>query len=130
MILEFIYKFIGIAKILILALSVVIVLSIVYRLLPARRLPNKKPLISLFPKYVFDVEDIEEFEKNLEKQNFKIHDNLHYYRGSYFGDFSAQWAKLCIKLDRENKQAEIASPLSVILFDTGDLWQISKELLC
>ncbi len=109
----------------VIAIIVVVVLSVIYKLLPHRRLSDQKPVIAFFPKYVFPVEE-EIAISNLEGIDFKRHkDTKTFVRGYYIGDFLASVARLNVILDKD--KAYIRAPL-VALFDTGDLWEIAKQV--
>lgn len=124
-----IYVALGVIQTLVFVASVVATLSLLYCMIPARRLARHKPFIAFFPKYAFEIDDLEAFSARLLEQGFVKGQNAHYYRGSYFGDFLPHWAKLRVRLDPENRKADLASPFTAILFDTGDLWKISQALL-
>lgn len=111
-----------------LAVLAVAALSILYRVLPMRELPGLRPGFTLFPKYSFSIEDLESLKRNLYMEGFVESGQNQYSRGSYFGDFKASWAKLRIDVDGFNGRATLKSPLVVIAFDTGDLWDIASKL--
>lgn len=101
-------------------------LSFIYRLLPHRKLSGKKPLIAFFPKYVVCI-DTDIAVSNLEAAGFKSYKGTHtFVRGYYLGDFLARFSRLNVVF-KEDK-AYIHAPIIVILFDTGNLWKIAKDL--
>jgi len=104
--------------------------TIVYRLLPFRTWNNKKPKFTLFPKYVakFD-KPVSEIESALEKIQFKKISNRTFSRGKVYGDFSAKAIKLSAEVDEENSQIKIYASFFGILFDTGDIWQITSDIV-
>jgi hypothetical protein len=112
--------------VLVLKIAVTLVLlSILYRLTPYKKLSDKKPVFSFFPKYKFAISDRKMFEEKADELGFtQAGDTL--VRGKYWGDFNIKWAKLSIKSDDQN--GYLQSPLVVILFDTGDLWKIADSL--
>ncbi len=104
--------------------------TIVYRLLPFRTWNNKKPKFILFPKYVakFD-KPVSEIESALEKIQFKKISNRTFSRGKIYGDFSAKAIKLSAEVDEKNSQIKIYASFFGILFDTGDIWQITSDIV-
>lgn len=102
------------------------VLSLIYRIKPHQTLPDEKPQIAFLPKYAFQI-DPDTAIANLKAAGFTKHEGTDtYVRGYFLGDFSANVARLNIVL--KDNMAHIHSPLMVILFDTGDLWKIAKDI--
>lgn len=92
---------------------------------------GKKPRLDFFPKYTakFETSHSEVVEK-LELLGFKadeIRSNV-YVRGKVYGDFVASKILLNVELDPEAKSFNLYSP-GFILFDTGDLWLLTKNLV-
>ena len=110
------------------AVLALIVATAIYFILPARKLPLKKPRFALFPKYRFNANDLENFSERVEASGFRPISETAYVRGSFFGDFLIRFAKLKIQVDRPSGTAIIKSGSAAILFDTGDLWQLAKSL--
>ena len=114
-------------QIVIYALLAVIILSIVYRILPYRTVSEKKPKLAMFPKYVIPNSGTENCIKALKELDFKrCGESDVYVRGHYIGDFLASWTRLNVVVSAEN--VYVHSPLIVIFFDTGDLWEIASAL--
>ena len=104
--------------------------TIIYKLLPFRIWKNKKPKFTLFPKYVtkFD-KPVSEIESALEKLQFKNISNRIFTRGKVYGDFSAKAVKLSAEVDEENSQIKIYASFFGILFDTGEIWQVTSDII-
>lgn len=105
--------------------------TIVYKLMPFRRWRDPKPSFVLFPKYVCRYERTDEdLIQALEELGFRqSHDgSTTFARGHAFGDFSARWMKLKIEVDPDAREFRVFAPAVGILFDTGDLWEIAREL--
>ncbi len=105
-----------------------VALTIIYRIVPAKNVGPNKPGFVLFPKYKMTIDDVARFKMNLRAMKFKEVAPGKFVRGHVLGDFIAKWAKLNVLLDEHTQTAQLYSPL-VILFDTGDLWAISRSLL-
>lgn len=106
--------------------GVLVLLSTLYHLLPFKLVSNEKPLVCLFPKYTFPIDE-ESSEQRLLDLKFQRHKNSSsFVRGYYFGDGFANLASLCVRLEGSN--TFIYSPIIAILFDTGDLWRLAKGL--
>ena len=106
----------------------VIIFSVLYRMLPARKVPEGKPGLAIFPKYWFPVSNQDDFLEKLQALDFKQSSQNSYSRGHMLGDFLARWIKLTVKYDPYSKTATIGSPLIVIAFDTGDVWNLANQL--
>ena len=113
---------------LIFALSGVIVFSAWYQWLPARKVPEGKPGLAIFPKYWFPVSDQADFLTKLQALDFKLVSQNSYSRGHFLGDFLARWIRLTVTYDPHSKTATIGAPLIAIAFDTGDVWKIANQL--
>lgn len=104
--------------------------TVLYKLLPFRTWHNKKPAFTLFPKYVATFnKPLAEIEVNLEKLKFSKTGNTSYTRGKIYGDFSAKAIKLTVDVDEVNNQIKVSSSFFGILFDTGDIWQVTADII-
>lgn len=109
------------------AVLAVAALSLVYHLLPYRPLPEARPRLTLLPKYrVAIAGDPEALQRAARAAGFSEGRPGTWHRGSFFGDFSARLARLTIRI--VDQHFFIGSGGTVILFDTGDLWQIASDL--
>ena len=106
----------------------VLVLSVWYQLLPAKKLPETRPSFAIFPKYLLPVGNLSDFTDKLLALGFKQVTQDRYMRGHIFGDFLDRWVQLSVKLDRQSNMAVIGSPYIAIAFDTGDVWKIANQL--
>lgn len=119
----------------ILELVVIVVIAVVgftfiYKISPFKTWRNKKPKFVLFPKYVakFD-KPVTEIESALEKIQFKKSSNRTFDRGKIYGDFSAKAIKLSVDIDEEKSQIKVHASFFGILFDTGDIWQVTSDIV-
>ena len=110
----------------------VFITTMAYKILPFRQWRAKKPGFTLFPKYIakFD-RPIPEIEAELEKIGFKKSQDKPYVysRGKISGDFSAKAIKLKVEIDEENSQIKVCASFFGILFDTGDIWQLTSDIV-
>ena len=119
--------------ILVLVIIVVIAVAgftILYKLSPFKTWENKKPKFTLFPKYIakFD-KPVSEIESALEKIKFEKDSNRTFSRGKIYGDFSAKAIKLTVEVDEMNSQIKVYSSFFGILFGTGDIWQVTADII-
>lgn len=112
--------------VLLISFLTVFALAIFYHGRPFSALPDKKPRIAFFPKYRSDPVSMRTVKKNLDKMKFKKIDDTNYVRGSLFGEFSLKFLKLRVELFDDYFQ--IKSGGAVLLFDTGDMWKLTKAL--
>ena len=119
----------------ILELLVVVIVGVttvtaIYKLLPFRKWDNKKPKFVLFPKYLAKSYKTEqEIQAVLEAIEFKRNDSGTYSRGKVYGDFSAKTIKLTVELDKGKNQIKVYASFFGVLFDTGDLWQVTSDIV-
>lgn len=113
---------------LIIIAAIVILLTAIYRLLPFREPPSKKPRLALFPKYkaTFNC-PLEALINHLEEIGFSKAKENRYNRGKIYGDFSISYIKLWVEIDPDSKQLFLYAPFLGVLFDTGDLWSLMSE---
>lgn len=104
--------------------------ALIYKLLPYKKWSLKKPKFVLFPKYIakYDV-PISEIISALEKIQFKKGKDKTFTRGKVYGDFSAKAIKLTVEVDEKNSQVKVYASFFGIVFDTGDIWQITSDIV-
>ncbi len=112
---------------------VLVTLSLVYRFAPFHKFnPEDNPAFVLFPKYkaTFSVPH-KAIQASLQSLQFKPDDNdqLKFRRGKVYGDFSAKAIRLNVEIDSERNLITVFAPYLVILFDTGDLWRVTHDIL-
>ena len=117
-------------ELLVIVVAAVIGFTVVYRMMPFREFGPNKPKFTLFPKYIakFD-RSIEEIESALLLQEFEKKDNGVYSRGKAYGDFSAKSIKLSVVVNEQSKEISVYASFSGILFDTGDIWQVTSDII-
>ena len=114
-----------------LVVIVIAALTLVYRLLPYRDLADTKPMIAFFPKYRLDISTVKDIENNLVQAGFHTiqNDRPDWYRGRNFGDFSVKLMKLRLRISEDRQSAVLATPFFGVVFDTGDLWTVGKQIV-
>jgi len=111
-------------------LTLVIGLTLIYKLLPFKVWKNQKPKFVFFPKYIVNFNGpVSEIESALERIEFNKNSDNTYSRGKIYGDFSAKATKFTVEINEEKKQIKIYSPFFGIVFDTGDTWKITSEII-
>ena len=87
-----------------------------------------EPVNYFYPEFNDDM-DWESLISALEKNQFKKIDNGKYSRGKVYGDFSAKAIKLSVEIDEEKKQVKVYASFFGVLFDTGDIWKVTSEIV-
>lgn len=114
----------------VLTVAVVVGFTLTYRSKPFKALEAVKPKFTLFPKYVVNLDrPIAEIELSLMKLGFKKGKNGAFSRGKIYGDFSAKSIKLSVDINEEEKRMTIHASFLGILFDTGDIWQVTTDII-
>ena len=123
-----------------LIVTVILVLTgvtILYKVIPYRNLGERKPVLALLPKYKNKVivgnsgNNIEEVLTSLGFIKNKGENGIaKYTRGSIIGDISIKLIKIkvCTKAIVDNELEYTVEAASLVAFDTGDHWQLTKEL--
>ncbi|MFW5432145.1 MAG: hypothetical protein ACKE5M_02965 [Methylophilaceae bacterium] len=119
-----------ILDLLFIAATAVIVFTVIYRIMPFKEFRPTKPKFTLFPKYIAKFEKpVDHIESVLVSQEFKKNENGSYSRGKVYGDFSAKAIKLSVQINKEDNQVVIYASFFGILFDTGDIWQVTSDIV-
>jgi hypothetical protein len=102
----------------------------VYKIMPFKLHGAEKPKFVMFPKYIaqFD-KPLVEIESALSALEFEKNENGIYSRGKIYGDFSVKAIKLAVEVDEQNSSIKVYAPFFGILFDTGDIWQVTANIL-
>lgn len=116
----------------------------IYRRKAAKKPGPKKPWLAWFPKYRFTVRpaaeivDSEAPEQVLEARlaplgfalDYWTREGIHFARGKTWGDFSIRLVRLhlCVALPLKYETEVTLQVADVCLFDTGDLWTLTREL--
>lgn len=104
-------------------------MTMIYHRLPYRSVGVQKPMLTFMPKYGFDFDDCERLEERLLAKGFSMSGSRTRYRSGFrLGDFSTRLMRLVVDIDEPNKRATLKGGSWVILFDTGDLWKMAREL--
>ena len=109
---------------------VVLSFSVFYKVIPFKQHKGSKPKFTFFPKYIakFD-KPIDEIESTLVALEFIKNDDDIYSRGKVYGDFSAKSVKLSVVLNGQSKEIKVYASFLCILFDTGDIWQLTSDIV-
>lgn len=115
---------------LIIILTIVMSYTLMYKLSPFKVWRVHKPKFVFFPKYIVNYDKpIWQIESSLKRLKFnKMYENK-YSRGKIFGDFTAKSIKLTVEINHKKKQIKIYSSPFGILFDTGDIWRVTSEII-
>ncbi len=117
-------------ELLVIVVAAVIGFTVIYKIMPFKKFGSNKPKFTLFPKYIAKFEKpFSEIESALLAQEFKKNKNGNYSRGKVYGDFSAKSIKLSVVVDEESKEISVCASFFGILFDTGDIWQVTSDIL-
>lgn len=101
-----------------------------YKILPFKVYGASKPKLSLFPKYIATFsKPTEQIERALQDLGFEKVKSGAYSRGKVYGDFSAKTIKLSVQIYEKEKQIKVFASFFGILFDTGDIWQVTTDIL-
>ena len=125
-------------------LIIIVVVALVgitaaYKLIPHRRVGDRKPLLALLPKYKKSISlniSEEQLESKLATYGFKKSGSKvgfsYFERGSLLGDFSFSVKLMKVKLgvkEPHDGLSEVTLQASwVVAFDTGDFWTLITEL--
>ena len=109
---------------------VVLSFSVFYKVIPFKQHKGSKPKFTFIPKYIakFD-KPIDEIESTLVALEFIKNDDDIYSRGKVYGDFSAKSVKLSVVLNGQSKEIKVYASFLCILFDTGDIWQLTSDFV-
>lgn len=119
-----------IIELLIVVTIAVVGFTVIYKIVPFRKLASNKPKFTLFPKYIAKFEkNVSKIESSLLAQGFKKNENGSYSRGKVYGDFSAKSIKLSVNVNEQSKEISVYASFFGILFDTGDIWQVTSDIL-
>jgi len=113
------------------AIAFVILMKVIYVRASFKQWINKRPKFVWLPKYIVPFETTtEELLKSLEQNGFEPVDGSSqlFKRGKVLGDFSAKHLLLHVEI-LENQNAFKLFAGSLAIFDTGDLWRASSEIL-
>ena len=117
-------------EVLLIVVAAVASTTLIYRLLPFRAWRNRKPVFTMFPKYVGQfTRPTEEVKATLKKLRFDRQPSGAYTRGKIYGDFSAKAMKLQVDVDEAKNEVRVAGAFFGVLFDMGDLWKITSEII-
>ena len=108
---------------------VVILMKIRYSRGPFKNWQEKAPRFVWFPKYLVSFDrPVNEIGQALESLGFKKSEaeSKIYSRGKIYGDFSAN--KILLSVEVSDTSFKLWAN-TFILFDTGDLWNVSKQIL-
>jgi hypothetical protein len=96
-----------------------------------KTLPAAKPNFVLFPKYLAKYQRTDdEIEKTLAELAFKQNPLTGLYtRGKVRNGIFSKSIKLTISFDREKKEVAVYSSFACILYDDGEIWQLTTDIV-
>ena len=111
--------------------SCVSLITTVYRRRPLLPLPPVKPRVVFFPKYIGSYQrDDADVEQTILQMGFKRNDSTGLYnRDKVRNGLRTKSIKLTIQMDRENKQVSVYSSYFGIVYDDGEIWQLTHDVL-
>jgi len=119
-----------IIELLITASLAVIIFTALYKMLPFKKHEGIKPKLVFFPKYILSFNNtIDEIESSLTTLGFKKNIKGVFTRGKVYGDFSAKAIKLSVEVNEQTKEIKVYASFFGILFDTGDVWQVTADIV-
>ena len=102
-----------------------------YKRAPFRNHKPPKPTFVWFPKYETTFQSAPEaIRESLCSLGFESHESDHnaFTRGKWYGDFSLRLTRLKAEIDPEQRAIRLSAP-RMILFDTGDMWQLTQDIV-
>ena len=108
-----------------------VALTIVYQRQPFKALPPVKPKFILFPKFLAKYDRPgEAVEKTLTELAFTLNPLTGLYtRGKVRNGLFSKSIKLTVSLNREKKEVAIYSSFACILYDDGEIWQLTHNIV-
>jgi hypothetical protein len=102
-----------------------------YNSRPLKPLPSIKPRFEFFPKYIASYQrDDAEVELSIGQMGFRATGAKGVYtRGTVRDGLKTKSIKLTVAIDREQKTISIYSTYFGILFDNGDIWQLTHDIV-
>jgi hypothetical protein len=96
-----------------------------------KALPAAKPKFVLFPKYLAKYQRTDdEIEKTLIELAFSRNPLTGLYtRGKVRNGIFSKSIKLTISVDREKKEVAVYSSFACILYDDGEIWQLTHDIV-
>jgi len=117
-------------ELIVIALVAVSMFTAIYKVMPFKAWKESKPKLVFFPKYVAKFESsLEAIESTLLELGFSKSTDGNFSRGKVYGDFSAKSIKLAVIVDKSNSQIRVYASFFGILFDTGDIWQVTSDIV-
>ena len=106
-------------------------LTFIYQRQPLKALPLIKPKFYLFPKFLAKYQrPDDEVENTLAELAF--HQNPLtglYTRGKVRNGLFSKSIKLTISVDRERQEVAVYSSFACILYDDGEIWQLTHDIV-
>ena len=121
----------GLTLFIIALVACVSLITTLYRRRPLLPLPSVKPRFVLFPKYIGDYQrDDADVERTIKQMGFQRNDSTGLYnRDKVRNGLRTKSIKLTISMDRENKQVSVYSTYFGIIYDDGEIWQLTHDVL-
>ena len=121
----------GLTLFIIALVACVSLITTLYRRRPLLPLPLVKPRFVLFPKYIGSYQrDDADVEQTIKQLGFQRNDSTGLYnRDKVRNGLRTKSNKLTISMDRESKQVSVYSTYFGILYDDGEIWQLTHDVL-
>jgi hypothetical protein len=117
-------------ELIVIVVIAVCVFTAIYKVVPFKVWKGNKPKFVLFPKYTAKFEtSVEAIESALLNLGFSKSASGQFSRGKVYGDFSAKSIKLSVTIDTPTNQIKVCASFFGILFDTGDIWQVTSDIV-
>lgn len=112
-------------------ISSVALLTILYRRQPLKPLTLVKPSFVFFPKYLASYQRNDaDVELTIMQLGFRRNELTGLYaRGTVRSGLSTKSIKLTISMDRDKKEIAVYSSFFGVLFDNGDIWQLTHDVV-
>lgn len=106
-------------------------LTVLYKRQPLKTMPLEKPGFVFFPKYIANYErSDDEVAATIVQLGFIRNEMTGLYsRGTVRSGLTTKSVKLTLSMDREKKEIAIYSSYFGILFDNGDIWQLTHDII-
>lgn len=118
-------------KIAVTVAAVYVIITILYRRASYNVIGKSQPDVAIFPKYegTFDCAP-DDIRRSLTALRFEAsgkNENV-FKRGKVDGDLSAGSIRVRVEIDPAQKKLRVLGQ-RLVLFDTGDLWQLTEDII-
>lgn len=106
-------------------------LTVLYKRQPLKPMSIVKPKFVFFPKYIASYQRTDaDIELTIKQLGFTRNEMTGLYnRGTVRTGLTTKSVKLTLSMDREKKEIAICSSYFGILYDNGDIWQLTHDVV-